>query len=171
MARTEGRHQNREEKDNLLKKTVQINRVTKVVKGGRTMRFSALVVVGDGAGKVGMGMGKASEVSEAIEKATKAASKAMFTICTKGTSIPHEVDGVYSRGYVKLMPAVEGTGVIAGGAVRTLLEVSGIKDIRTKCIGSTNAINAIKAAIVGLKSLRSAEEIAALRGKTAAEIL
>jgi small subunit ribosomal protein S5 len=160
----------REQKDDLLKKTVKINRITKVVKGGRILRFSALVVVGDGAYSVGAGMGKAAEVPEAIEKATKAAKKAMFKITTSGTTIPHAVQGIFGRGNVLMMPAREGTGVIAGGAVRALLEVSGIKDIRTKSIGSNNPINSVKAAVNGLKNLRDAQKIAELRGKTAEEI-
>jgi len=155
---------NREPKDDLIKKTVAVNRVTKVVKGGRNMRFAALVVVGDGKDRVGVGLGKAREVPEAIEKATKAAQKAMITISIKGTTIPHAVDGVYGRGKVKLMPAAEGTGVIAGGAVRAVLEATGIKNIRTKSIGSNNPINCVKATINGLAALRTAEEVAKIRG-------
>lgn len=169
MARNE--RFSREPKDDLLKKTVSINRVSKTVKGGRNMRFSALVVVGDGMGSVGAGTGKAAEVPEAIEKATKAAKKNMFKIATSGTTIPHAATGVFGRGNVLLMPAKEGTGVIAGGAVRTILEVSGIKDIRTKSIGSNNPINNVKATVEGLKSLRNPEDVAALRGKTVEEIL
>lgn len=168
MARNDNR--SREPKDDLIKKTVSVNRVTKVVKGGRTMRFSALVVVGDGNGSVGVGMGKAAEVPEAIEKATKAATKAMFKICMDGNTIPHAINGYFGRGNVLMLPAVEGTGLIAGGAVRDLLEVSGIKNIRTKCIGTTNKINSVKATVNGLKSLRSIEEIARLRGKSVEEI-
>lgn len=170
MARDRERF-SREPKDELIKKTVSINRVTKVVKGGRNMRFAALVVVGDGKGKVGVGMGKAAEVPEAIEKATKAATKAMFTISTAGSTIPHATTGVFGRGKVLMLPASEGTGVIAGGAVRLVLEVSGIADIRTKCIGTNNPINSVKATINGLKSLRTAEKIAAIRGKTVEEIM
>ena len=155
---------NREPKDDLIKRTVAVNRVTKVVKGGRNMRFAALVVVGDGKDRVGVGLGKAKEVPEAIEKATKAAQKAMITISIKGTTIPHAVDGVYGRGKVKLMPAAEGTGVIAGGAVRAVLEATGIKNIRTKSIGSNNPINCVKATINGLAALRTAEEVAKIRG-------
>ncbi len=169
MARNEKFH--REPKDELIKKTVAVNRVTKVVKGGRTMRFAALVVVGDGKGKLGAGMGKAAEVPEAIEKATKAAEKSMFVVSTTGNTIPHATVGKYGRGNVVMLPAVEGTGVIAGGAVRMVLEVSGIKDIRTKSLGSNNPINAVKATIAGLKSLRTAEEIASLRGKAVDEIM
>ena len=157
MARNDRERFNREPKDDLIKKTVAVNRVTKVVKGGRNMRFAALVVVGDGKGRVGAGTGKAAEVPEAIEKATKAAEKAMFTISTKASTIPHAVTGVFGRGKVLMLPAVEGTGVIAGGAVRQILEVSGIKDIRTKCIGTTNPINSVKATIAGLKALKTAK--------------
>ncbi len=171
MARNDRERFSREPKDDLIKKTVAVNRVTKVVKGGRTMRFSALVVVGDGKGRVGVGMGKASEVPEALEKATKAATKAMFTIATKGTTIPHATIGKFGRGKVVMLPAEEGTGVIAGGAVRMVLEVSGIGNIRTKSIGTNNPINSVKATIDGLKSLRTAEQIAAVRGKTVEEIL
>ncbi len=154
----------REPKDDLIKKTIAINRVTKVVKGGRNMRFAALVVVGDGKDRVGCGLGKAKEVPEAIEKAIKAATKAMVTISIVGKTIPHAIQGVYGRGKVILMPAVEGTGVIAGGAVRAVLEATGIKDIRTKSIGSNNAINCVKATLAGLAALRTAEEVAKARG-------
>lgn len=171
MARNDRERFNREPKDDLIKKTISINRVTKVVKGGRNMRFAALVVVGDGKGRVGLGMGKAAEVPEALEKAHKAAQKAMFTISFDGRTIPHMQIGDFGRGKVLMLPAPEGTGVIAGGAVRKVLEVSGIKDIRTKCIGTNNPINSAKATIVGLKSLKTAEEFAKLRGKTVDEIL
>lgn len=171
MARNDRERFSREPKDDLIKKTVAVNRVTKVVKGGRNMRFSALVVVGDGKGRVGAGMGKAAEVPEAIDKATKAATKAMFTVATKGTTIPHAINGVFGRGKVVMLPAPEGTGVIAGGAVRLVLEVSGIADIRTKSIGTNNPVNSVKAAINGLKELRTAEQVAAIRGKSVEEIL
>ncbi|MEG2014330.1 MAG: 30S ribosomal protein S5 [Clostridia bacterium] len=153
-----------------MKKTVAINRVTKVVKGGRTMRFSALIVVGDGNGTVGVGMAKAAEVPQAIEKATLQAKKEMIKIATVGTTIPHEVIGVYGRGRVILLPAQEGTGVIAGGPVRNVLEAVGIKDIRTKSLGTSNPVNCVKATFEGLKSLRTVEQIAALRGKSVEEI-
>lgn len=159
-----GRRQ--EENDGIISKTVSINRVTKVVKGGRNMRFAALVVVGDENGKVGYGLAKAKEVPEAIEKAIKVAKASMFPIAMEGTTIPHAIAGVYSRGKVLLIPAEEGTGVIAGGAVRSVLEVSGIKDIRTKSIGSSNPINTVKATMEGLKSLRTIEMVSALRGIT-----
>lgn len=157
-------------KDDLIKKTVSINRVTKVVKGGRNMRFAALVVVGDGKDRVGCGLGKAKEVPEAIEKAVKAASKNMITISVYGNTIPHDIEGVYGRGKVKLMPAREGTGVIAGGPVRAVLEVTGIKDIRTKSLGSNNPINCVKATINGLAALRTPEEVARVRGIDAAQL-
>ena len=151
-------------KDEFIKKTVSVNRVTKVVKGGRNMRFAALVVVGDGKNKVGCGLGKAKEVPEAIEKANKAAIKNMTEISIVNETVPHAIEGVYGRGKVMLMPAKEGTGVIAGGPVRAVLEVTGIKNIRTKSIGSNNPINCVKATIEGLKQMRTAEEIAKIRG-------
>ena len=158
------------EDDGLIKKTVSINRVTKVVKGGRTMRFSALVVVGDGKGSVGVGMAKAAEVPAAIEKANLRAKKAMVKIALVDTTIPHETIGVFSKGHVLMMPAQPGTGVIAGGPVRNVLEAVGIKDIRTKSYGSNNPINCVKATFNGLKNLRTREQIAALRGKSVDEI-
>ncbi len=161
---------NQREDDGLIKKTVDIRRVTKVVKGGRTMRFAALVVVGDGKGQVGVGVGKAAEVPQAIEKATQRAKRSMVKIALKDTSIPHETIGKFSRGKVLLMPAQAGTGVIAGGPVRNVLEAVGIKDIRTKSYGSNNPINCVKATFNGLLTLRSAEQIAQLRGKSVEEI-
>lgn len=160
----------REEADDLQKKLVCINRVTKVVKGGRTMRFTALVVVGDGKGKVGCGTGKAAEVPQAIEKATQRAKKSMINVPIVGTSIPHEVIGKFGRGTVLMKPAQPGTGIISGGKVRSVLEVAGYKDIRTKCLGSTNPINCVKATINGLANLRTAEKVAALRGKSVEEV-
>ena len=169
-----GRRNNRErdnrEDDGLIKKLVAVNRVTKVVKGGRTMRFSALCVVGDGKGSVGIGMAKAAEVPQAIEKANLRAKKSMVQIDILETSIPHEVIGKFGRGKVLLMPAQPGTGVIAGGPVRNVLEAVGIKDIRTKSYGTNNPINCVKATFNGLKALRSKERIAALRGKSVDEI-
>ena len=155
---------NREENDGLTKKLIAVNRVTKTVKGGRNMRFSALVVVGDGMGKVGLGMGKAAEVPEAIEKATQQAKHNVEQMSLKGNTIPHAATGKFGRGLVRLLPAEEGSGVIAGGAVRMVLEVAGVKDIRTKSLGSNNPINSAKATIEGLRSLRNADEIAKLRG-------
>ncbi|NLL55823.1 MAG: 30S ribosomal protein S5 [Clostridiales bacterium] len=163
MARNE-RFSHREPKDNLIKRTVSINRVTKVVKGGRNIRFAALVVVGDGANRVGCGLGKAKEVPEAIEKATKIAQKNMISFSMKGLTIPHAVEGVYGRGKVIMMPAPEGTGIIAGGAVRAVLEATGLKNVRTKNIGTNNPINSVKATIEGLSQLRTAQEIAQIRG-------
>ncbi len=169
-----GRRNNRDrdvkEDDGLIKKTVSINRVTKVVKGGRTMRFSALCVVGDGKGMVGIGMAKAAEVPQAIEKANLRAKKAMVNIALKDTTIPHETIGRFGKGHVLMMPAQPGTGVIAGGPVRNVLEAVGIKDIRTKSYGSNNPVNCVKATFNGLKSLRTREHIAQLRGKSVEEI-
>lgn len=164
------RERTEKEDDGLIKKTVAVNRVTKVVKGGRTMRFSALVVVGDGKGQVGIGMAKAAEVPQALDKATQRAKRAMVTIALKDTTIPHEAIGKFGRGKVLLMPAQTGTGVIAGGPVRNVLEAVGIKDIRTKSYGSNNPVNCVKATMDGLMSLRSREHIAALRGKNVDEI-
>ena len=163
MARNE-KFRKEEKRDELIKKTVSVNRVTKTVKGGRNMRFAALVVVGDGKNRVGCGLGKAKEVPDAIEKATENAKKSMITISIVNQTIPHAIQGVYGRGKVLLMPASEGTGVIAGGPVRAVLEATGIKDIRTKSIGSNNPINCVKATIEGLAGLRTAEEVAAIRG-------
>ncbi len=171
MARENNRPSRRvEENDGLVKKLIAVNRVTKTVKGGRNMRFAALVVVGDGAGKIGCAMGKAKEVPEAIDKATARAKKNMFAVSLLGTSIPHEVLGKFGRGFVLMMPAEEGTGVIAGGPVRAVMEAVGITNIRTKSHGTNNPINCVKAAIEGLKSLRTAEQIAAIRGKSVEEI-
>ncbi len=157
--------------DDLIRKLISVNRVTKVVKGGRTMRFAALMVVGDGKGSVGVGMGKANEVPVAIEKAVAQAKRNMVKISTVGTTIPHEIVGKFGRGNVLMLPAAEGTGVIAGGPVRAVLEACGIKDIRTKSHGTSNPINCVKATIEGLKALRTVEEIAAIRGKSVEEIL
>lgn len=164
------RERDNREDDGLIKKLVAVNRVTKVVKGGRTMRFSALCVVGDGKGSVGIGMAKAAEVPQAIEKAQLRAKKAMVKIDLVDTTIPHETIGTFGRGKVLLMPAETGTGVIAGGPVRNVLEAVGIKDIRTKSYGSNNPINCVKATFNGLVSLRNKERIAQLRGKSVEEI-
>ena len=172
MARENNKPQRRQEaNDGLIKKLITVNRVTKVVKGGRKMRFAALVVVGDGAGKVGCGMGKANEVPEAIEKATAQAKKSMRPVALLGNTIPHEVVAKFGRGSVLLLPAEEGTGVIAGGPVRAVMEAVGITNIRTKSHGTNNPINMVKAVIAGLNELKTAEQVAALRGKTVEEII
>ena len=155
----------------LQEKVVAINRVSKTVKGGRVMKFSALVVVGDGNGTVGFGLGKAAEVPEAIRKGLEAAKKNLHKIALNGTTIPHAVVGKFGAGQVLMRPAPEGTGVIAGGAVRAVLEVAGIKDIRTKCQRTNNPCNVVTATMNGLLSLMSAEQVAAKRGKTVQEIL
>ena len=170
MARENRPQRKNDRDDGLCKKLIAVNRITKVVKGGRKMRFSALVVIGDENGRVGCGSGKANEVPEAIEKATAQAKKAMKKVSLVGTSIPHTVVGKFGRGSVLMMPAAEGTGVIAGGPVRAVMEAVGITNIRTKSHGTNNKINCVKAAIAGLKMLRTAEEIAAIRGKTVEEI-
>lgn len=163
--------QRMEQVSEFKEKLVAVNRVTKVVKGGRNFRFSALVVVGDEKGRVGAGMGKAAEISEAIRKGTEDAKKHLINVPLLGTSIPHEAIGRFGTGKVVLLPAPEGTGVIAGGAARAVLELAGIRDIRTKSYGTNNKINMVKATLEGLKLLRSAEEVAKLRGKTVEEIL
>ena len=149
---------------------VAINRVTKVVKGGRNFRFSALVVVGDKKGRVGIGTGKAKEVPDAIRKAVDNAKKNVFTVPIIGTTIPHEVTGNYGAGSVFMRPASEGTGVIAGGAARAVLELAGISDILTKCLGSRTKINVVRATVAALKDLKTVEQVAELRGKTPEEI-
>ncbi|MGI6737351.1 MAG: 30S ribosomal protein S5 [Anaerovoracaceae bacterium] len=150
---------------------VDIRRVAKTVKGGRNMRFSVTVVVGDNEGHVGVGLGKAQEIPEAVRKATEDAKKNLIAVPTVGTTIPHRHVGVFGAGRVLLMPAVEGTGVIAGSAVRTVLEAAGVKDVRAKSIGSNNAVNMAYATLQGLKELKTVEEVSRLRGKTKEEIL
>ena len=163
--------QRNEQVSEFKEKLVAVNRVSKTVKGGRNMRFSALMVVGDENGRVGCGMGKAVEIPEAIRKGTEDAKKQMINVPLNGTNIPHEVVGVYGTARVKMLPAPEGTGVIAGGPVRDVLEVCGIKDIVTKSIGSNNKINVVRATLDGLSQMRSAEQVAKLRGKTVEELL
>ena len=155
----------------LTENVVSIKRVTKVVKGGRNMRFAALVVVGDGNGHVGAGVGKAAEIPEAIRKAVEAAKKNLIEVPMVGTTIPHEVIGHFGAGKIIIMPAQEGTGIIAGGAARTVLELSGLKDVRAKSLGSNNPRNMVNATIEGLKSLKTAEQVAALRGKKVEDLL
>ena len=155
----------------LIEKVVYLNRVSKTVKGGRVMKFSALVVVGDGKGTVGYGLGKAAEVSEAIIKGISDAKKNMVKVSLSGSTIPHEVVGIFGAGTVLLKPATEGTGVIAGGAVRAVLEAVGIKNICAKCLRSNNPQNVVKATMAGLESLRTPEQVAAIRGKSVEEIV
>ena len=155
----------------LIEKVIYLNRVSKTVKGGRVMKFSALVVVGDGKGTVGYGLGKAAEVSEAVLKGIADAKKNMVKISLAGTTIPHEVIGIFGAGSVLLRPAPDGTGVIAGGAVRAVMEAVGIKNICAKCLRSNNPQNVVKATMQGLQSLRSPEQVAAIRGKSVEEIV
>ncbi len=159
------------EPSEFVEKLVSLNRVSKTVKGGRVMKFAALMVVGDEKGRVGFGTGKAAEVPEAIRKGIEDAKKNMITVSLAGTSIPHEVIGEFGAGRVLMKPAAPGTGVIAGGPVRAVMEAIGIKDIRTKCLRSNNPQNVVSATFEGLKSLRSPEEVARIRGKSVEEIV
>ncbi len=160
-----------EQPSEFKERLVSVNRVTKVVKGGRNFRFAALVVVGDENGRVGAGLGKATEIPEAIRKAVEDAKKHLINVSLDGTSIPHESTGYYGTSKVVLLPAPEGTGVIAGGGTRAVLELAGVQDIRTKSFGSSNKINVVKSTLNGLNQLRSAEEVARMRGKTVEDIL
>ena len=159
------------EPSEFVEKLVYLNRVSKTVKGGRVNKFSALMVVGDEKGRVGFGLGKAAEVPEAIRKGIEDAKKNMITVSLSGTTIPHEVIGEFGAGRVLMKPAAPGTGVIAGGPVRAVMEAIGIKDIRTKCLRSNNPQNVVSATFEGLKSLRTPEEVARIRGKSVEEIV
>lgn len=154
----------------LQEQLVVLNRVSKTVKGGRIARFAAIMVVGDGNGHVGYGLGKAAEVPDAIRKGIEDAKKNMITVSLSGSTIPHEVTGEYGAGKVLLKPAAPGTGIIAGGTVRIILDLAGVKNIRAKCLRSSNPTNVVKATFEGLKALKTADEIAALRGKTVEQI-
>lgn len=158
-------------KSELQERVITINRVSKTVKGGRIYKFAALVVVGDGEGHVGFGIGKSGEVPDSIRKGIEAAKKNMITVSMKGTTIPHEIIGKFGAGEVLLKPAAAGTGVIAGGPVRAVVETAGIQDIRTKELRSNNPINVVRATMDGLSRLRNADEVAAVRGMTEQEIL
>lgn len=157
--------------DGLEKRMINLNPISKVTKGGKTLRYDALMVVGDKNGRVGIGLAKALDVTNAIEKATQVAKKNMIQVCISGTTIPHDVIGKFCATRVKMMPSSEGNGIIAGGAVRDVIEVAGIRDITTKLYGSNNPVNCVKATFEGLKALRTAEQIAAIRGKKVEEIL
>ena len=163
--------ENRSREENELRESmVALNRVSKTVKGGRIARFAAIMVVGDGNGNVGVGLGKAAEVPEAIRKGIEDAKKNMIHVSLKGSTIPHEVVGVYGAGKVLLKPAAPGTGIIAGGKVRAILELAGIKNIRAKCLRSNNPTNVVKATMEGLKALRTAEEVAKIRDLDVAQV-
>ena len=171
MAYNRDRQARENDAPEFIEKVVYLNRVSKTVKGGRVMKFSALVVVGDGKGLVGYGLGKAAEVSEAILKGIADAKKNMVKVTLEGTTIPHDVIGAYGAGRVMLKPAPVGTGIIAGGAVRAVMEAAGISNIRAKCLRSNNPQNVVKATMQGLMSLRDAAEVARIRGKSVEEIV
>ena len=171
MARFEGKQREKEAESEYIEKVVAINRVSKTVKGGRIYKFAALVVVGDGKGTIGFGLGKSGEVPDAIRKGIEDAKKNMMKVALKGSTIPHEIIGKFGAGVVLMKPAAPGTGVIAGGPVRAVVETVGIKDIRTKALRSNNPCNVIRATLNGLSLLRNAEEVAEVRGKTVQEIL
>ena len=159
------------EPSEFIEKLVSLNRVSKTVKGGRIFKFAALMVVGDGKGRVGFGLGKAAEVPEAIRKGIEDAKKNMVNVTLSGTTIPHEVIGEFGAGRVIMKPAAPGTGIIAGGPVRAVMEATGVKDIRAKCLRSSNPQNVVSATFEGLKSLRGPEEVARIRGKNVEEIV
>ena len=159
------------EQSEFKERLVSINRVAKVVKGGKNFRFTALMVVGNENGKVGVGLGKAAEIPEAVRKGVEDAKRHLIEVPIVGTTIPHQVEGKFGKGHVRMLPAEPGTGVIAGGPVRAVLEAVGIRDIRTKSYGSNNPANCVKATLEGLSQLRTVEQVAKLRGKTVEEIL
>lgn len=165
-----GKDRRRKPEEEFQEKVVALNRVSKTVKGGRVMKFSALVVVGDGKGRVGFGVGKSAEIPDAIRKGEAEAKRSMIKVAMKGTTIPHEIIGEYGAGRVLLKPAAPGTGVIAGGPVRAVVETVGIQDIRSKALRSNNPCNVVRATINGLSRLKTAEEVAAIRGKDVSEL-
>lgn len=160
-----------EQNEGLVEKLIEVNRVAKTVKGGRIMSFTALTVVGDGKGKIGFGRGKAREVPQAIQKALEAARRNMIKVDLNGTTLQHAVNSAHGASRVYMQPASEGTGIIAGGAMRAVLEVAGVQNVLAKCYGSTNSVNVVRATFNGLKNMTSAEQVAAKRGKTIEEIL